>query len=721
MADMKKIAPFAYGFCKDLTLELPERIGLAILEGAKHIDISFGRTILPFGSLSTCVGGAFFNFATSLTCEYEMVEELLEKYPENAEEINGYLSEFTQYNSPMREHRNQTEFAMTVSDAIHGQEWEGHSNPDFGRVVNIGTEGIRELIEKGRRENPGRDAFYNGCSYTMDALDVLGDRFRELAAKLAIECENEADKKRYELAAKAFEVIPRKPAYDFTSAVHAFWLTFCFEGYDSPGRFDQYMYRAYSASDNREETLDILERLWETFHDTRTWNLCLSGSDANWNDETNELTYDILALAAKKKYQTPNITLRVHRNTPEKLWNAIHETLATGIGMPALYNDEIVCPAFEKVGVLPEDSHDYCMNGCNQIDIMGKSHMGLEDGEVILPKCLEYALYNGKNPVNGNVDSIRTGDVREFKTYEQFERAVYRQLEFVTNTACQSANGFQQKRANYRPNPYRSCLIEGCLERGIDYRNGGPLYGHGQMLAEGIADAGDSMWAIKKLVFDEKKYTMATLMDALDADFEGYDELYRDFSSCEKFGNDIEEVDNVTAGLLNRFFAVLKNNRTYRGGVYMGGCSPFNRAAHHGRNIGALPNGKKRCHPLIADAIGATPGRDVNGPTSLLKSALKYDHIESGSGFVLMVKFDKKVFASEKGKEAFKVLAKTYFAGGGQQFTVSVVSHEELLDAIEHPEDHRDLIVRVGGYSDYFVNIERGLQENVIARTVLDI
>ncbi len=720
MADMRKITPFVYGFCENVDLSLYERIGLAVLEGAKNIDISFGRTILPFGCLSNCVGGAFFNFATSLNDEYEQIEALLDEYPENADDINFYLSEISQYNCNMREHRNTTEMAMTISDAIHGQEWEGHANPDFGRVVNIGTEGIRDLIEKGRRENPGKDAFYNGCAYMMDALDVLGDRFRELAVEMAATCTDIADKRRYELAAKAFEVIPRKPAYDFTSAVHSFWLTFCFEGFDSPGRFDQYMYRAYSASENRDDVLDILERLWETFHDTRTWNLCLSGSDENWNDETNDLTYDILAIASKKKYQTPNITLRVHRNTPEKLWNVIHETLATGIGMPALYNDETVCPAFEKIGIPPCDSHDYCMNGCNQIDIMGKSHMGLEDGEVILPKCLEYALYDGVNPMNGNADSISTGNAKEFKTYAQFERAVYRQLEFVTNTACQSANGFQQKRANYRPNPYRSCLIEGCLERGIDYRNGGPLYGHGQMLAEGIADTGDSLWAIKKLVFDEKKYSMEQLIAALDANFEGYDELYHDFSSCEKFGNDIEEVDSITSRLLNRFFAVLKNNRTYRGGVYTGGCSPFNRAAHHGRNIGALPNGKHRGESLIADAIGATPGRDIMGPTALLKSALKYDHIESGSGFVLMVKFDKKVFASEKGKESFKAIAKTYFAGGGQQLTVTVVSPEELLDALEHPENHRDLIVRVGGYSDYFVNIERGLQENVIARTIVD-
>jgi len=720
MTDISKISPFAYGFCIEPDLDIPERIGMALAEAAKYVEISFGDEILPYVRANNSLGGGWFHFATSLNCEYEEIEALADKYPEHAETVKKFLDEFTYYNSSYREHRNETMLELSYSDAISGQEWEGHANPDFGRIVNIGTGGVREIIEKWRSVNPEKDSFYRACLYTMDALDTVGDRFRELAVKLAAECTDEADKKRYELAAKAFETVPRKPAYDFTSAVHSFWLTFMFDGNDSPGRFDQYMYRAYAASTDREEVLDILDRLWEAFHRERTWNLCLSGSDENWNDETNGLTYDILSVAAKKKYQTPNITLRVHRNTPEKLWDSVHATLATGIGMPALYNDEVVCTAFEKLGMPACDSHDYCMNGCNQIDIMGKSHMGLEDGEVSFVKCLEFALNNGVDPMTGKYISVPTGDPVKFKTYEEFERSVYRQLEFVTNVACYSANGYQHKRANCRPNPYRSCLIEGCIEKAVDYRNGGPLYGHGQMLAEGIADTGDSMWAIKKLVFDEKKYTMAELLDALKADFEGYDELYHDFAACEKFGNDIETVDGVTSRLLNRFFDILKRNRTYRGGVYTGGCSPFNRAAEHGRKAGALPNGKRRGAPLIADAIGATPGRDVNGPTALMKSVLKYNHTESGSGFVFMCKFDKKVFMTEKGNASFKALAKAYFAGGGQQLTVTVVSPEELLDALEHPESHGDLIVRVGGYSDYFIKLDRGLQENVLARTVLD-
>ena len=301
--------------------------------------------------------------------------------------------------------------------------------------------------------------------------------------------------------AKAFETVPKKPAYDFTSAMCSFMLIFALDGSDSPGRFDQYMYPAYSKTENKEEISDLLDRLWDYFHDHRSWNLCISGSDENWNDESNRLTYDILDIVRKKGYNTPNLTCRIHRNTPDKLWNAIADTLATGTGLPALYNDDVVCAALEKIGIPPEDSHDYCMNGCNQIDILGKSHMGLEDGEVVFAKCLEFALHNGVNAMNGEKVSIKTGDPRTFATYERFERAFMDQLEYVTYNSCSSANTYQHLRGVFEPHPFRSCLIEGCLEKGRDYRNGGPLYNHGQILAEGIADAGDSLYAVKKLVY----------------------------------------------------------------------------------------------------------------------------------------------------------------------------------------------------------------------------
>ena len=720
MENIAKIEPLLYGFFKDESLELGERTALALLECARHKEIGFDRNHLPYFKFETDV--ACFGFADSFSYMWGSFPEAIKEHPEYEDQFNAWWKRMTRHEHKKRLLNPPEYNALADSQAIWGGGWGGHANPDFGRIVNIGTDGVREIIERCKKlGNPDSEWLYRACGYVMDALDILGERYCALAKEKAAAETDPKIKKYYEDAVKAFEVIPKKPAYDFTSAVHAFWLTFTADGIDSPGRFDQYMIDMWNKSEDKEEARDTLERLWESFHDCRVWNLCLSGSDENWNDETNELSYEILAMAREKMYQTPNITLRVHRNTPEKLWDAITDTLATGIGMPALYNDEIVCPALEKIGIPACDAHEYCMNGCNQIDIMGKSHMGLEDGEVNFAKCLEFALHNGKNTLNGETVSIETGDMRGAESYEEVENAFMEQLEYLTYMSCMGANRAQHMRAAFGPNPYRSCLIEGCLEKGIDYRNGGPLYGHGQILSEGLPDAGDSLWAIKKLVFIEKKYTMAELIDALEADFEGYDQLYYDFKNCDKFGNDIEGVDEITAKLNNRFFQILKRHHTYRGGVFTGGCSTFSRAAGYGRGTGALPNGRKKGDPMLADSIAAVPGCDTHGPTSLIKSVLKYNHVEAGSGFVFQNKFDKKIFATEKGRESFKALAKAFFAGGGQQYTVTVVNPEDLIEAQKNPDKYRNLIVRVGGYSDYFVNLEKGLQDNVIARTFAEL
>ena len=715
--DIIKIDPFLYGYFLDDTLEHGERVGLALLHAAKNIEIKFSRRLLPETAFESKYGTAAYTPSEGLQFHIENILKLAEEFPEHKVTFQRYIDEINIFSDKAKILFSEPAEALDRSGAEWGGGWGGHSNPDYGRIVNYGTDHIRKIIAENREKHPDEAWFYHSCSYVLDAMDIIGERYREAALGMAGNCENPDDKAFLLRTAKAFETVPKKPAYDFTSAMCSFMLVFALDGSDSPGRFDQYMYSAYTKTENKEEIIDLLDRLWDYFHDHRSWNLCISGSDKNWNDQSNELTYDILDMVRKKGYQTPNLTCRIHRNTPDRLWDAVADTLATGTGLPALYNDDVVCAALEKIGIPPEDSHNYCMNGCNQIDILGKSHMGLEDGEVVFAKCLEFALHNGVNAMTGEKVSIETGDPRTFESYERFERAFTDQLEYVTYNSCASAITRQHLRGMFEPHPLRSCLIEGCLEKGRDYRNGGPIYNHGQILAEGIADTGDSLYAVKKLVYDEKKYTVSELIAALNANFEGYEQLHRDFKSCEKFGNDIEDVDEITARVLNRFFTVLKRNNTYRGGIFTGGCSTFNRAAGYGSRIAALPNGKRKGEPLLADSIAATPGRDTNGPTAQIKSVLRYNHTDACSGFVFQNKFEKKLFCSEKGKASFIALAKAYFAGGGQQYTVTVVSPEDLLDAKKHPENHGNLIVRVGGYSDYFVNLDAALQDNVIERT----
>ena len=720
MTKNRRIDPFANGFLEHPELPHEERIGLGLIELAKYTDISFKDYILPYAAWDPADAGTGFMFAAGIKVMPDRYDRLIEKYPEEAEGLIENRDIMCSYLNWEFEYAS-TNVGGRVSStrAGWGGGWGGHANPDFGKVINMGTEGIREVIAAGRAANPDKEAFYKGCEYAMDSLDILGDRFRELAEQLAAECEDEENKKRYEAAARAFSVIPRKPAYDFTSAVHAFWFIFSVDGIDSPGRLDQMLRRCYELTDDKEEIHDMLSRLWEAFHETRTWHVTLGGSDENWNDMSFDLTRDMLKITIEKGYNTPNLSVRVNKNTPEDIWRLSADCLAAGTALPTIYNDHIVCAALEKVGIPPCDSHEYCMNGCNQIDIFGKSHMGLEDGEVCLAKCVEFALYNGCNPMCPIRErySVMSGDARSFKTFDEFMRAVKRQISYVIYAMAQSANASQHSKALAGHNPLRSCLIDGCIQKGVDYRDGGPLYNHGQILAEGIADAGDSVYAVKKLIFDEKKYTMDQLLTALDADFEGYEDLYRDFSTCAKFGNDIEEVDVITAELVNHYLRELKRHRTYRGGIYMGGCSPESRIASYGKALGALPNGHRRGAPMLADSICATPGNDMAGPTAAVKSALHYDQVEAGSGFIFQIKFEKKAFCTEKGKESFIALVKSYFAGGGQQVTTTVVSPDDLRRAKENPEGFESLKVRIGGYSGYFVEFEPELQDNIIART----
>ena len=461
------------------------------------------------------------------------------------------------------------------------------------------------------------------------------------------------------------------------------------------------------------------------FYRVRAWNLCLGRTDEFGNCHYSQLTLDTLRVAREFKYNTPNITMRFSKDTPDEIWHAAAETLATGIGMPAMYNDDCVCPALEALGIPASDSHLYCMNGCNQIDIFGKSHMGLEDGEFCVAKALEFTLYNGVEAWFGQELSILTGDPTKFTTFDEFKNAFYKQCYHLIDLVAETSNQCQEVFAKESPNPWHSNLIQGCLEKGLDYKNRGPIYGHGQILTEGLPDTVDSLIAVKHFVYDEHKYTMAQLIAALKANFEGYDELYEDFSTYHKFGNDIDDVDELYGEVSDTLYAYAQTKETWRGGKFGLGCSTFNRSANYGYHLGALPNGKKcgfhpdrsRADTNLGESIGPVPGCDTHGPTATLNSVLHCNQRLATSGNVMQLKFIKSQFATDAGMDAFVALAKTYFLRGGQTLQINVVSQEDMIDAVEHPEKHKDLVVRVGGFSTYFIRLERGLQENIIKRT----
>ncbi|MBR6558920.1 MAG: hypothetical protein IKT70_07910 [Clostridia bacterium] len=714
-----KREPFARGFLNCESENKSKRCAAGAVLAAKEMDLRLDLKLgLCYGNID---GGATYNFC-GLHCSESHFKRLAEKYPEEKEDFL-YIKEHL---APLAD--EQVSWTRTPEQEINCSEgymwaggWEGHANPDHADVCHFGTDALREKIEKNRALNPGKDDFYDACSMTMDALDILGQRYREKALEM-LESETDPENiKKLQIIARTFEHAPKAPCRDFAEAIVVFVLVYTFDGQDSPGWFDQYMYDFWKVTDEKLR-LEYLDHVWEFFHNTRAWNLCISGSDENWNDLTNDLSYAVLKIVKEKKYQTPNLTMRCHRNTPEALYVAAYEALATGCGLPGLYNDEAVVPALERLGIPSADAHMYVMNGCNQIDIQGKSHMGLEDGQFTVAKAVEFALHNGRSNLTGKDLGLKTGNAADFETFEEFYAAVIAQLDYIMKLITDLSNTVQACHGKYFPGPFRSVLIDGCLEKGREYKNGGPLYGNGQILLQAFAETVDSVVAVKKFVYDDKRFTMAELVDALEKNFEGYDEMYHVLKhSSYRFGNDIEYVDKIAGDLMDHVNGHLLTIPTFRGGHFSGGCSPFVGAPDHGATLGALPSGHKKGDELIADSIGATPGYDINGPTALLNSCLAFDHTLPGSGFILNLKFDSNIFNSEIGKAAFITLWKNYFERKGQMITATVVSAEELLDAQKNPDAHRDLIVRVGGYCDYFVNISKELQDNVIARTCLNI
>lgn len=643
-------------------------------------------------------------------------EEDKRKYPDMSDEIDALFDEFEKLQplNLLRASLTPVQQKLTETMCCWGTGG-GHANPDYEMLLRVGTNGIREKIALFRKIHNDRDGFYDALEIALSVIEILGARYKKIAEEM-LPSAPEKDAAALSRIISALENIPQNQPRDFFEACQFYWLAYSCVENDSPGLFDYALGRYYENADP-EDRYECLKKLWQLFRRTRAWNLCIGRSDEFGRDYTCALTYDTLRVARELRYNTPNITMRFHKNSPEESWRAAAETIATGIGMPAIYNDECVCPALEALGIPASDSRLYCMNGCNQIDIFGKSHMGLEDGEICLAKALELALFNGHVSNCEERLGLETGDAADFNSFDELMNAYYRQTEYLADNAVDISNKAQRILAAEAPSPWHSLLIEGCIQKGMDYKNRGPIYGHGQFLTEGLPDTADSLAALKHFVFDEKKYTMAEVIRALKANYECFEEMHRDFSEYSKFGNDIDEVDAIYAAITDHVYRYFQTKETFRGGKFGVGCSTFDRAARYGSACGALPNGKKKEDTNFAESIGPVPGCDTMGPTAVLNSVLKCNQYLATSGNVLQMKFAKSQFAAEAGIDAFINLAKTYFRMGGQTLQVNVLSKEELLDAYEHPEKHRDLIVRVGGFSEYFVRLDKGLQQNVIRRS----
>ncbi len=710
--------PFSYAYMNGVGESHLVRLARAIYARWTIMPAIIAEYDLIVGRMAgRSIGG--FSFGGGISCDAGYAEELMQEHPDRKEELERIV-EFWQDKTVGSHIRWAEDEGYLSGHNLYWAGWGGHAILDFTRILANGTDGLRERIRNAIYNDSNdeeKQSFRKSLLIICDAIDVVAQNYAQKASEMAIE-ETDAERKReLEEIAAICAKIPRDGASSFREALQAFWFIHLLDGNDSPGRFDQYMYPYYNRDVGngvitQEEAQSLLDHLWKRFNDVRSWNLCVSGLKPDGTDGTNDLTFMCMEATKRCQKVAPNLSLRVHKDSPDEVWMKAIEVIETGVGMPALYNDNVLVPAMMRYGISEEDARDYAMNGCSQVDIQGKSHMGLEDGEVNLLKCLELAMNNGFDPLRGRQITPKTGD--NFQSFDDLMNAYKKQVEYATMRVCKAANIVQKAHAETSPNLFRSLFIDDCIEKGINFKAGGPRYNHGQILTQGIANTADSLAVIKKLVFEEKRITMTELMDAMRNDFP--DEQFRQMlvNSAPKYGNDDDYVDAFAREIVDHFYTALNKHKTWRGGTYGGGSIVFTRAVSFGGNVGATPDGR-RARTILADSVGPTRGRDKNGPTAMFKSVAKTPQVLAQSTYLLNVKFTPSVL--RENKEKVIALFKTYFAEGGQQIQVNVVDKETLLKAKSDPDSYHNLVVRVGGFSAYFTRLSHEYQDCIIART----
>ena len=602
----------------------------------------------------------------------------------------------------------------------------------------------KEQLKNLRYEQPDilekRD-FWEGVVIVFEAWIRFAHRYADLCEQLAAE---EKDAKRAaELTemARICRKVPAEPAETFWEAMQSFWFTFlmcCPSPTTSAGRFDQYMYPFYKKDIEEgritdEEVLELLEILRiknmklnrvsgkanraKNSGMAKWYNWTIGGVDAQGNDATNELSYLLLDAAIDTHVPHHTITVRVHKNTPEKLMVKALECVRSGIGMPAFVGDESNIEFFIRQPgnhLTLEEARDWCCTGCVDANVPGITRTQVACF-FIVPQAMDIALHNGFCRYTKEMVGKAIGDVTKM-SYEQLENAIFDEIRYLMRMANERINIELIAERNLFPDVFRSSLMRDGVKVGKDMYNRRFDFENGAVLgAVGAVNAGNGLYAIKKLIFEQKKYMMKELMAALDADWVGYEAMQKDFRDQPKYGNNIPEVDE----LINKFYQLHADTCLSLPCVYGASLEPnaISISAHQpgGAVTGATPDGRKGGAILADASLSPDHGTDVRGPLAVFQSAMRVQQA-AYQGTLMNMKFHPTALKTEDDLKKLGGMIKTYLTHGGKHVQFNVVNKEEMLDAKVHPEDHPELIVRVAGYSAYFTRLTPAVQDEVIDR-----
>ena len=631
----------------------------------------------------------------------------------------------------------------------------GHFAPNHDKIVREGLVAVRYEAEAciaklgGRlqKDEAEKYTFWKAEIMMCDAIKRYANRYVDVARKMA-ETESDTIEKEILLQiAKNCEVVPYYPAKTYWQAMQAIWFMHMLmqNEYNHPGltlgRIDQYVYPLYKADleAGRVDSvrgLELVEALFIKLSEVNKLknvissrntggysmgqNITVGGQDKDGDDATNDVSFFFMDAVEGMCMHEPPISVRIHNRTPDAFYNRVIEVAKVGHGMPAIQNDEAIIPQMVATDHSLQDSRNYCIIGCVEPAIPGNEYPccgGTGSATYFnLTNCLNIAIHGGVNPMTGDQVAPDHGNLAVFKSFQDVKETYRKTCEYFADWYVTLTNAWEVINKNYFPMPIASLVMDNCIEKGKDVTAGGAKYNRTGIGGVGQSNVGDALSAIKKLVFDDKKYTGEFLLKVTNANWEGYEPLRQEIiNEVPKFGNDDPYVDEIT-----RWATQVFTNRIAQGegprGKYNAGLYPVAIHVLLGKRTDATLDGRFSGTPL-GDSIGSVQGRDVSGPTAVMKSAARIDQFDCTNGTLLNLKFHPNAVKGAVGTRKLRDLTQTYFDMNGLEVQYNVLSAETLRDAQKHPENYQNLVVRVAGYNAFFVELYKELQDDIILRT----
>lgn len=597
---------------------------------------------------------------------------------------------------------------ITTVHTVGGKGYT-HSIPNYGRVLREGLDNYVDRITQhlslatARGEVEQTD-FYIGLLDVIAGIRVWRQRLvEELEGTTCIEPEGEHLRARL---ITALERVPFQSPRGFLEAVVAYNFCYYLDDCDNPGRVDLELSEIYerdlaSGATTRKEAKELIGCLWQNCDLNNGWSAGIGGTAPDGEAAYSELT--LICLEAARGMRRPNLQLHIRQDMPDHVWDAALDTIATGCGLPALYNEEAFSQSLRDagLGIREQDLPLYNGGGCTETMIHGLSNVGSLDAGLHLPLLLTQAL---------------TQHLHTVATFEELLDRFRQMLAATIDEITRQVSAQQEAKARLQPQPMRSLLIDDCIDRGCEFNAGGARYNWSVINVAGLATVVDSLAAVREVVFESHEISTAQLLKMLERDFEG-DEAFRlRLTRCPRFGNDEDAADGLAADLSEWIFRQFLKRTPWRGGRFLASCLMFTTYARAGEPVGATPDGRRAGEP-IADSAGPHQGRDRQGPTAMLKSVASIPQQLAPGTLVVNARFSREFFDDPGLRAKLKQMVRTYFDLGGMQLQINVVDQAVLEHAIAHPDEHQDLIVRIGGYSEYFHRLTPELRKSLLERT----